>query len=222
MKTLIIGANGQIGKKLVTECVNLGLDIRVMIRDASQMAYFTTLGVEAVLGDLEGDISHAFNGCEQVVFSAGSGSKSCPKKTLLVDLWGSIRAVEESEKQGVKHFIMVSSLKSCNPLRGPQPIRHYLVARNRADDRLTNSSLDYTLLRPGRLLDTTATGMLTSNFDWNDIKNEHSTIARDDVVSAILAAITTPHKTNRTLDFIQGDVAIKAFMNDGLIEDATV
>jgi len=222
MKTLIIGANGQIGKKLVTECVNQGLDIRVMIRDESQMGYFTALGVEAVIGDLEGDISHAFNGCEQVVFSAGSGSKSCPKKTLLVDLWGSIRAVEESEKQGVKHFIMVSSLKSCDPLRGPELIRHYLVARNRADDRLIHSSLNYTLLRPGRLLDTTATGMLTSNFDWNDIKNAQSTISRDDVVSTILAAITNQHKTNRTLDFIQGNVAIKEFMNDKLIEGATV
>lgn len=215
MQTLIIGANGQIGKKLVTECMNLGLDIRVMIRDKSQMAYFTALGVDAVLGDLEGEISQAFNGCEQVVFSAGSGSKSDPKKTLLVDLWGSIRAVEESEKQGIKHFVMVSSLKSCDPLRGPIPIRHYLVARNRADERLINSTLNYTLLRPGRLLDSPATGMITSNFDWSDTKNSYSTITRDDVVSAILASIITPHRTNRVLDFIQGDVDINEFM-DGL------
>ena len=222
MKTLIIGANGQIGKKLVSECIDLGLDIRVMIRDESQMSYFTRLGVDAVVGDLEGDISHAFNSCEQVVFSAGSGSKSCPKKTLLVDLWGSIRAVEESEKQGIKHFIMVSSLKSCDPLRGPQPIRHYLVARNRADDRLINSTLNNTLLRPGRLLDTEGTGKITSNFDWNDIKNTNSTITRDDVVSTILAAIITPHRTNRTLDFIQGDVVIEDFMNDLLIGEVAV
>ena len=222
MKTLIIGANGQIGKKLVSECIDLGLDIRVMIRDESQMSYFTRLGVDAVVGDLEGDISHAFNSCEQVVFSAGSGSKSCPKKTLLVDLWGSIRAVEESERQGVKHFIMVSSLKSCDPLRGPQIIRHYLVARNRADDSLINSTLNYTLLRPGRLLDTPATGMLTSDFDWDDIKNAHSTVSRDDVVSTILAAIITPQSSNRVLDFIQGDVKVADFMNTFSREEATV
>lgn len=213
MKTLIIGANGKIGKKLVTECVHLGLDIRVMVRDASQIAYFSALDVDTVLGDLEGDMSRAFNGCEQVVFSAGSGANSCPKKTLLVDLWGSIRAVEESERQGIKHFIMVSSLKACDPLRGPLAIRHYLIARNRADDSLINSTLNYTLLRPGRLLDIPATGMITRNFDWSDINNTNSTVTRDDVVSTILVAMTTPHRSNRTLDFIQGDMIIEEFMH---------
>lgn len=222
MKTLIIGANGQIGKKLVTQCIGAGLDIRVMVRTSSQLDEFISKGVDAVLGDLEGDISQAFEGCEQVIFSAGSGSGSTPHKTLLVDLWGTIRAIEESEKQNIKHFIMVSSLKADDPLRGPEKIRHYLVARNRADDRLLRSSLNYTLLRPGRLLDTPATGLLTSNFDWADINNAKSVISRDDVVALVMGILESPLPDNRIIDVINGDTPIKQFLQLGCVKGALV
>ncbi|WP_440904244.1 SDR family oxidoreductase [Catenovulum sp. SX2] len=214
MKTLIIGGNGKIGKKLVAECNKLGMDIRVMVRNTEQYDYFTALGIEAVLGDLEGDISQAFTGCEQVIFTAGSGSGTTPHKTLLVDLWGSIRAVDESVKQGIERFIMVSSLKADQPLRGPEKIRHYLVARNLADDRLIRSNLNYTLLRPGRLLDSEGTGLITSEFDWADSNNAQSVISRDDVVSVILQVMQgqLDEFSNQTFDFINGDTPINFFL----------
>lgn len=213
MKTLIIGANGQIGKKLVHKCVELGMDIRAMVRCEGQLAGFKEVGVEARLGDLEGNISNAFKGCQRVVFAAGSSSKTSPHKTLLVDLWGSIRAIEESEKQEVRHFIMLSSLKADDPMRGPEMIRHYLVARNRADVQLANSGLRYTLLRPGRLTNKTATGKLSNKVDWNDDKNAHCTITRDDVVGTILSILEQPPSTCETLDFINGEVPIKQFLD---------
>ncbi|WP_157964610.1 SDR family oxidoreductase [Algibacillus agarilyticus] len=216
MKTLIIGGNGKIGKRLVQRCVDAGLDIRVMVRDLGQIEQFVSLGVEAVFGDLEGNISDAISGCEQVVFSAGSGAKSSPHKTLLVDLWGSIRVIEESEKQGIKHFIMVSSLKADAPLRGPERIRHYLVARNLADEKLCTSTLNYTLLRPGRLLDTEATGLVTGKFDWGDSNNAQSCIAREDVVELILQCLSNPDlpAQRRTIDVINGDYPIREFLQD--------
>ncbi len=212
MKTLIIGANGQIGKKLIAECLILGLDIRAMVRDASQLEKYRDMGVDAVLGDLEGDMREAFEDCEQVIFSAGSGSNTSPHKTLLVDLWGSMRAIDEAIQRKVKHFIMVSSLKSDDPMRGPEKIRHYLIARNRADSYLMNSSLSFTLLRPGRLLNENGTGAYSQQVDWSDTKNAKSVISRDDVVALLVSIMMRPHKENRVIDCVNGKVDLEEFL----------
>ncbi|BCD96462.1 SDR family oxidoreductase [Marinagarivorans cellulosilyticus] len=222
MKTLIIGGSGKIGQKLIAHLSKEKSDFRVMVRTQAQLESLKSQGVDAVLGDLEGDISEAFNGCERIVFTAGSGSKTTPHKTLLVDLWGSIRAIEEAEKQGVKHFIMISSLKSDRPLDGPEKIRHYLVARNLADDRLIRSSLPYTLLRPGRLLDEPATGKVSNKFDWADATNTTSVITRDDVVAIIAQVISLPEylERNSIIDVINGDISIDKFLSMATIEEA--
>lgn len=213
MKTLIIGAHGKIGQILVKKCVEKNISIRAMVRDSNQFQQFEEMGVEAVLGDLEGDLDVAFDGCDKVIFSAGSGSASSPHKTLLVDLWGSVRAVEMAEKNNIKQFIMVSSLKSDIPLQGPEKIRHYLVARHCADDRLIRSRLNFTLLRPGRLLAEPENGGYSNVVDWKDTTNSVSVINRENVVSVILSLLNDPLPSGKIIDMIKGNESIHDFLN---------
>ena len=212
MKTLIIGANGKIGQALYRRCVENSIPVRAMVRDSEQISKFHAMGSEAVVGDLEGNMDQAFDGCERIVFTAGSGSASSPHKTLLVDLWGSIRVIEMAEKLGVKKFIMISSLKSDEPLRGPERIRHYLVARHCADDRLIRSSLNYTLLRPGRLLDEPEGIGYSDKFDWNDTTNSVSVLSRESVVSVIMSIFSNPLPSGKIIDMIKGDDPLNQFM----------
>ena len=78
MKVLVIGANGQIGKHLVKQIQNSkGLTARAMVRHEEQANAFQKAGVEAVVADLEGsvsDIAKAADGCDAIVFTAGSGN----------------------------------------------------------------------------------------------------------------------------------------------------
>jgi len=212
MKTLIIGANGKIGRILIERCIKKNINVRAMVRNSKQLSYFDDLGVDAVIGDLEGDLSAAFEGCDKVVFCAGSGSASSPHKTLLVDLWGSICAIEMAEKNNIKQFIMLSSLKSDIPLQGPEKIRHYLVARHCADDRLMRSDLNYTLLRPGRLLDEPESDGYSSEVKWDDTTNSVSVISRESVVSVIISLLESPLASGKVIDFIKGDELISDFM----------
>ncbi len=214
MKVLVIGANGRIGTRVVKNCVKKGIECRVLIRDKNQKSKFDELGAEAFVGNLHGNLSNVFQGCDTVVFSAGSGTGTGAEATLLIDLWGSIRAIEQAEKSGVKRFIMVSSLKANDPLRGPEKIQHYLVARNQADARLLGSSVpECTVLRPGRLLDEPATGKLNCKFDWNDKTNILSVVTRDDVAAVIVNVLESPLPTGTIVDFINGDTPIVGFMN---------
>ena len=73
MTTLVIGTNGQIGKQFCELAKQSGTPIKAMIRSEEQAAWFQERGIQTVVGDLEGEFEHAFEGCDQVVFTAGSG-----------------------------------------------------------------------------------------------------------------------------------------------------
>lgn len=213
MKVLVIGASGKLGTKIVQRCVEQEIAVRAMVRRPEPMSTFQALGVEVVEADLESDFDHAFDGCDTVVFTAGSGPHTGGDKTLLIDLYGSIRAVENAEKARVKHFVMVSSLKAHDPLRGPVKIRHYLVARKLADERMSRSSLHHCILRPGRLLDEPATGHITGAFDPHDDNNQITTISRDDVADTVVHVLRHPLRNGAIVDMIHGDLPLGRFLD---------
>lgn len=66
MKTLIIGANGQIGRLISVRAKEAGFDVRCMIRDQEQLPWFQERGLETVVADLEGPLEEAFGGVKQV------------------------------------------------------------------------------------------------------------------------------------------------------------
>ncbi|BBI52338.1 hypothetical protein HORIV_47590 [Vreelandella olivaria] len=73
MTTLVIGANGQIGKQFCELAQQADMPIKAMIRSEEQASWFKERGIDTVIADLEGEFEHAFEGCDQVVFTAGSG-----------------------------------------------------------------------------------------------------------------------------------------------------
>ena len=185
MKTLVIGAHGKIGRIFCGRAATHGLELRAMVRSEGQQDTLAGPGVEPILGDLEAEFSHAFEGCDRVVFTAGSGGHTGGDKTLLVDLYGAIRAIEESEARGIEHFVMVSALRVDRPLAAPPAMRHYFVAKKLADERLLASSVASTILRPGRLTDAPGSGRVTpevaaaKGFD----------VSRENVAECIAAAL---------------------------------
>ena len=151
MTALIIGANGNVGQRVCQKGGAMGMDLVGMVRDPGQVPGIEKLGVKAVVANLEGEFSHAFDGVTQVVFTAGSGGHTGADKTLMVDLYGAVRAIDESEQQGIGHFVMISALDADRPLSHFPQIAPYMVAKKAADDYLRASRVPYTVLRPGRL-----------------------------------------------------------------------
>jgi uncharacterized protein YbjT (DUF2867 family) len=202
-KILTIGAHGGIGRLFCRKAAEAGLPIRAMVRSEEQRSYFEAQGVEVVLGDLEADFSQAFEGCDQVVFTAGSGGATGGDKPLLVDLYGAIRSIHESEERGVVHFVMVSALRVESPLEAPPAMRHYMVAKLLADQRLLESGLRSTILRPGRLTDDAGSGRVRT-----EIEGEGFGISRSNVADCILEALRHPSGSNRVVDLLDGNVPI--------------
>ncbi|HBX64838.1 MAG TPA: hypothetical protein DEG32_01245, partial [Balneolaceae bacterium] len=98
------------------------------------------------------DISHAFEGVDAVVFTAGSGGNTPKSQTKVIDRDGAIKAIDETKKSGADRFIMVSALKANRDENTwSKPMEHYYEAKAKADEYLRNTDLNYTVLMPGRL-----------------------------------------------------------------------
>ena len=205
-KILLIGANGKIGQLLTRLLIKEDLPFRVMVRTPEQVQAFEDLGTEAVLGDLESDFSAAFEGCDKVVFSAGSGGTTGADKTLLVDLWGAIKAVNYAKAKGLEHFVMISSMNAADPDNGPAAIKHYLVAKFAADEYLKNSGLPYSILRPARLTDEPGTGKVST--DRPTDPNERI-ISRADVAAAALYCLMNSSSKGLIIDLRKGQTPVE-------------
>ncbi|MGO1773744.1 MAG: SDR family oxidoreductase [Halomonas sp.] len=204
MTTLVIGANGQIGKQFCDLARQAGTPIKAMIRSEKQAAWFNERGIDSVIADLEGEFEHAFDGCDQVVFTAGSGPHTGPDKTLMIDLFGAIRTADIAKQQGLARYIMISAMRAEQPLEAPEKMRPYMAAKFAADAHLRNSGVPYVILKPGRLTDEAASQQFASSLD----EAGDNQISRANVAHALLRAVQTPDLVNQEYLLLDGKRSI--------------
>ena len=207
MKVTVIGANGQIGRKLVALLQqNPQYSVRAAVRKTEQQSAFQQSGVESVLLDLEQSVSHiaqAIAGSDAVVFTAGSGGHTGADKTLLVDLDGAVKSIEAAQQVGVERFIMVSAIQAHRRENWNEKIRHYFVAKHYADRILVQSTLNYTIIRPGGLTNEKGTGNITIAENL-----ERGLIPREDVAAVIVASLNEKAVYRRSFDLVSGQTPI--------------
>ncbi|PLS18286.1 NAD-dependent dehydratase [Bacillus sp. M6-12] len=207
MNILIVGANGQIARHLIKKLSPTEHTVTAMLRSEEQFDALQKLGADkTVLGDLEGNISHSFAGIDTVVFTAGSGGHTGADKTMLIDLWGAIKTIDEAKRQNVSRFIMVSAKNTENPEEGPYSMRHYYIAKKLADDHLKRSNLNFTIIRPGRLVNEPETGHVLIKEKITD--SSENSITREDVAGVIAEAISRDDLHGKTFELLNGNQKI--------------
>ncbi|WP_078592896.1 SDR family oxidoreductase [Evansella clarkii] len=210
MKVLIVGANGKIGKHLVSFIKdNENLQAKAMIRKEEQASYFEDLGAETAIVDLEGDIdtiAKAAEGVDAVVFTAGSGPHTGKDKTIMVDLDGAVKTVEAAKKAGVKRFIMISSFDTRRQaiLDAPDSFAPYVAAKHYADEWLRDTDLEYTIIHPGALTNDSGTGSVKVG---NDL--EVAEVPREDVARVIVAALENDSTIGKEFQVVGGETPVK-------------
>ncbi|WP_084738162.1 SDR family oxidoreductase, partial [Peribacillus frigoritolerans] len=168
--------------------------------------HFKKNGIESAVVSLTGsvdEIANAAKGCNAIVFTAGSGGSTGADQTLLIDLDGAVKTIEAAEILGIDRFIMVSAFQANNRENWNEAIKPYYVAKHYADRALLQSDLNYTIIRPGGLVNEPGTGKVTAAEEL-----ERGSIAREDVARTILASLTDENTYKRSFDLISGDTAI--------------
>lgn len=200
MTTLVIGANGQIGKQFCELAQQAGTPIKAMLRSDEQVPWFKERGIDTVIADLEGDFTHAFEGCDQVVFTAGSGPHTGPNKTLLIDLYGAIRAADIASEQGLSRYVMISAMRAEDPMQAPEKLRPYMAAKFAADAHLRTSGVPYAILKPGRLTDEPASQQFADSLE----EAGDNQISRANVAHALLHTVQNANITNQEFMLLDG------------------
>ena len=209
MRVLIAGAHGKTARRLTRMLVADGHEVRGLVRKEEQTEDVTSDGAEPVLVDLEaeevsGGVGEAVEGCDAIVFAAGAGPGSGDARKETMDYGGAAKLVEAAEDRGVRRYLMLSAMGAADPEEGPEGMRPYLRAKARADERLAQSGLDYTIIRPGGLTEDEGTGRI----DAAENLGRRGEIPREDVASTFAAALQDHHTYHRTFDILSGDTPI--------------
>ncbi|HLR02965.1 MAG TPA: SDR family oxidoreductase [Virgibacillus sp.] len=208
MKVFVIGANGQIGQHVVQQLQNSDEhSVRAMVRSEEQVNAFEKQGVEARRVDLEGpmeNIASAAEGCDAIVFTAGSGAHTGADKTMLIDLDGAAKSIAAAEKSGIDRFMMVSAIHADNRDKWGSTPSYYMVAKHHADRILAESDLNYTILRPGLLTNDAGNGKITAAPEV-----ERAEIPREDVAATIVSALNEKKTFKRSFELVSGSTPIE-------------
>ena len=156
MKILVAGSTGNTGARLVSELRERGHQPVALVRESSDTGSLPE-GVELRQGDLTDLDPGVIEGCEVVIFAAGSGGDTSAEMTDKVDRDGAIDLIDKAAKNGVRRFVMLSSVGAEDP-DPDSDLAHYLQAKHEADEHLKDSELEYAILRPVALTDDGPTG----------------------------------------------------------------
>lgn len=202
----IVGGHGQIARLLHPLLIDAGHTPLALVRDERRADALAEDGVTSRLLDLESsgvdDYAEALRGADAVVFAAGGGPDGNAERKRTVDLGASLASQEAAHRTGIERFIQVSAIGVDDPARADQRDavwRAYVEAKRDADAALRDSGLAWTIIRPGRLTDDPATGLVALGEDVG-----HGEVARGDVAGVLAAVLDDDRSVRHQWDLLSG------------------
>ena len=213
MRIVIAGAHGQIARIAARLLVAGGHDVAGLIRNPEHIADLEQDGVAPVVIDLENstdeDVVQVLTGADVAVFAAGAGPGSGIERKDSVDRGAAVLLARAAEQAGVPRLVQISSSGVESVRDGARPdgldevMYAYLTAKLAAEEDLRARDLEWTILRPGRLRNDPAAGLVELAEGA-----ENGDIPRADVASVLAELIGTGNGTGRVLGVIGGSTPI--------------
>ena len=192
MKLVIFGSTGGTGRELIKQALDLGHDVTAYARDPTKIEDTQHSSVKVVRGDVLdlAAVESAVQGHEAVFITIGAGSR---RTTIREE--GTRNIVEAMQGTDVKRLICQSSL-GVGDSRTNLPfftkyiivgvfLRHAFADHERQEAVVTQSSLDWTIVRPPHLKDGPRTGVYRHGFLTTDTQIK-GWISRADVADFML------------------------------------
>jgi uncharacterized protein YbjT (DUF2867 family) len=192
MNILIAGATGKTGRRLMGELAAKGHTAIALVRESSDTSVLPE-GAQTRLGDLTDLKAGVCDGCDAVVFAAGSGGDTGEEMTNKVDRDGAKRLIDLAAQSGASRFVMLSSVGAGTPQKGGD-MAHYLQAKHDADEHLKRAGIDYAIVRPVALTDEDG----TRNMRFGDDVDVKAQAARGDVAAVLADAVDNADWTGQT------------------------
>ena len=208
-RIVIAGGHGQIALLLEARLSAAGHTVQGLIRRPEGADDLVAAGAEPVVFDLESstaqELAEVIRGADAVVFAAGAGAGSSAERKYTVDFGGSVLLADAAELAGVGRFVQVSSMGAGAPAApGSDPVWvAYLDAKTKAEDDLRRRKLNWTILRPGSLLNTAGIGLVQLAPHTGG-----GSVPREDVANVLAELLDQGAALQQTLELVSGAVPI--------------
>lgn len=203
-KILIVGGTGRTGQIIVRNLMASGIYPQLLVRDLSKAEALFGKALTYYVGDVREyeTLLKPMEGIQAVISAVGSCTpvgKNCPKR---VDYEGVVNMVKAAQIQGVKRFILISSIAVTHPEHPLNRFGKILDWKLKGEEALRQSGLNYAIVRPGGLKDTPG-GCHPLVFDQGD--HIHGTISREDLAETCLEALHGLHPSPVTFEVVEAD-----------------
>ena len=207
MRVFVIGISGAVGGLLAADLTGRGDVVSGLVRRDDQRAGLAARGVEAHVGDigaLTADrLAPVLGGADALVYTAGSNAGS-RAVTDAVDGEGVLTALEAARRAGVPRFVLVSVLPEAWRERDlGEDGAHYFAVKKLTDVAVSQSDLDWLVLRPSQLVDRPGTGRVALG-----PAQPHGEIPREDVAATLAELLHEPRVGRQVLELDEGETPV--------------
>lgn len=191
-KILVLGATGGTGRLIVKEAVARGHDVSAFVRSAEKGRELR--GATLVIGDARDETAmrEAVKGKDAIISALGTPASPFRDVTLLS---AATRAVAKAMKaEGVARLVAITGIGAGDSaghggfifdnIIMPLLLRKVYADKDRQEDIIRNSGLDWTIVRPSVLNDRSEYNRVRALIDLSDFHG--GTISRADVANFVL------------------------------------
>ncbi|SCX23610.1 putative sugar epimerase YhfK [Agrobacterium sp. DSM 25558] len=192
-----MGATGATGRLIVSTAIAKGYEVAALVRSKAKAADLA--GAELIEGDARDPaaLTRAIAGCDAVISSLGTAMSPFREVTLLSTATRAL--VDVMEQQNSRRLVCITGL-GAGDSRGhggfffdrlflPLMLRKVYEDKNRQEDAIRASTLDWTIVRPTVLNDKPARGGIKALTDLSGVHG--GTIARADVAEFVVQQLAT-------------------------------
>lgn len=196
MKLVIFGSTGGTGREVVKQALEEGHIVTAFARDPGKLE-IQDPNLHILQGDVmdSSSLEKAMTGQDAVVCVLGAGNNLTSK----IRSQGTQKIIQAMEKSGVKRFICQSTLGAGDSWENLNFFWKYImfgfllrkpfIDHQKQETYVKESSLDWTIIRPGSFVEGNRTGNYRHGFPGTD-KTSKLEISRGDVADFILKQLT--------------------------------
>ena len=208
MRVVVAGGHGQIALHLERLLAARGDEPVGIIRNPDHAADLLKIDAVPVVLDLEhstvDQVADALTDADAVVFAAGAGPGCGAARKETVDRNAAILLADAAEAAGVRRYVMVSAYGADNyDPNSTDVFQVYLRAKAQADADIRGRDLDWTVVRPGGLTNSPATGTVSLGASIGG-----GSISREDVARVLLEVLDSPLTAARQFQVVGGSTPI--------------
>lgn len=207
---LVTGSTGGTGQSVVKQLCDMGVEVKALTRDSKKAKNLLPANATIVEADLfdYAETARAVKDCDAIIICSGPTSRMDPFSPFKVDFQGVENIVAAAKVNGVKKIVMVSSIGADDPFFPLNLFGAVLVMKKLGELSLQRSSIDYTIIRPGGLLNQERNAepsnpvVGAANTFGLPPRRTPGSILRSKVAEACIAALVEPEASNKVIEVI--------------------